>query len=75
VVGVVSVLQAEACVLVLVSMCVEVSVWLGWGGILVAGFSLQRGYHPNPATPKFQHTSKQEHTTSVVMDILMSETC
>jgi len=25
---------------VLVSMCVGVSVWLGWGGICVAGFSL-----------------------------------
>jgi len=32
---------------VLVSMCVGVSVWLGWGGI--------------------QHTSKQEHTTYVVI--------
>ena len=26
---------------VLVSMCVGVSVWLGWGSIHVAGFSLQ----------------------------------
>jgi len=51
-----------------VSMCVGVSVWLvGWGGIRVAGFSLQHGYHPNPATPKLQHTSKQEHTTNVVI--------
>jgi len=33
----------------------------------VAGFSLLHGYHPNPATPKLQHTSKQEHTTNVVM--------
>jgi hypothetical protein len=42
-------------------------------------------YHPNPATPKLQHTSKQEHTTNVViqqkirrllmMAVLMSETC
>jgi len=31
---------------VLVSMCVGVSVWLGWGGIRVAGFSLLHGYHP-----------------------------
>jgi len=30
---------------VLVSMCVGVSVWLGWGGICVAGFSLVHGYH------------------------------
>jgi len=29
-------------------MCVGVSVWLGWGGIRVAGFSLLHGYHPNP---------------------------
>jgi len=29
---------------VLVSMCVGVSVWLGWGGIRVAGFSLPHGY-------------------------------
>jgi len=35
---------------VLVSMCVGVSVWLSWGGIRVAGFSL-------------------------MMDVLMSETC
>jgi len=50
-----------------------------------AGFSLPHGYHPNPATPKLQHTSKQEHTTSVVieqkshrhlmLDVFMSETC
>jgi len=56
----------------------------GWGGIGVAGFSLPHGYHPNPATPKLQHTSKQEHKTNVViqqksrrllmMDVLMSET-
>ena len=29
---------------VLGSMCVGVSVWLGWRGIRVAGFSLQHGY-------------------------------
>jgi hypothetical protein len=48
-------------------------------------FSLLHGYHPKPDTPKLQHTSKQEHTTNVVikykicrllmMDVLMSETC
>jgi len=52
---------------VLVSMCVGVSVWLGWGGIRVAGWSLPQGYHPNPVTPKFQHISKQEHTTILVL--------
>ena len=67
------------------SMCVGVSVWLGWHGIHVAGFSLQHAYHAKPTTPKHQHTSNQEHTTNVViqqnshkllmMDILMSETC
>ena len=36
-------------------------------GIRVASFSLLHGYHPNPATPKLQHTSKQEHTTDVVI--------
>ena len=70
---------------VLLSMCVRVSVWLGWSGIRVAGWSLQHGYHSNPATPKLEHTSKEEHTTDVViqqnsrkllmMEILMSETC
>ena len=40
---------------------------------------------PQPAAPKLQHTSKQEHATNVViqyksrkllmMDVLMSETC
>jgi len=51
----------------------------------VEGWSLQHGYHSNPTTPKLQHTSNQEHTTNVVIqlnsrkllmtDILMSETC
>jgi len=51
---------------------------------ILFGWSLVHGYHPNPATPKLQHTSKQEHTTNVVMqyksrrllmmDVLMSET-
>jgi len=31
---------------VLVSMCVGVSVWLGWGGIRVAGFSLVLWNYP-----------------------------
>jgi len=43
---------------VLGSMCVGVSVWLGWSGIRVAGFS--HGYHSNPTTPKLQHASNQE---------------
>ena len=46
---------------VLVSMCVGVSVWLAWGGIRVAGFSLLHGCHPNPATSKHQNSSKKTH--------------
>ena len=34
-------------VFVLGSMCFGFSVWLGWSGILVAGWSLQNGYHSN----------------------------
>jgi len=41
-------------------MRVGVSVWLGWSGIRVVGFSLQHGYHSNPTKPKPQHTSNQE---------------
>jgi len=63
---------------VLVSICVGVSVWLGWSGIHIAGFSLLygyrvagwsllHGYHSIPATPKLQHISKQEHTTNEVI--------
>jgi len=32
-------------------ICVGISVWLGWSGIRVEGFSLQHGYHSNPAAP------------------------
>jgi len=43
----------------------------GWGGIregrLKLCFSLPSRIPPQPATPKLQHTSKQEHTTSVVI--------
>ena len=45
----------------------DFSIVLGWDGIRVADFSLLHGCHPNPATPKLQHTSKQEHTTNVVI--------
>jgi len=41
-------------------MCAGVPVWLGWGGIRVAAFSLQHGYRSNPTTPELQHTSNQE---------------
>jgi hypothetical protein len=45
---------------VLGSLCVGDLVRLGWSGIRVAGFSLQHGYHSNPATPNLQHTPNQE---------------
>jgi len=32
----------------------------GWGGIHVARFTLQHGYHSNQTTPKLQHTSNQQ---------------
>jgi len=49
-------------VCVLGSACVGVSVWLGWRGIRVAGwsFSLQHGHHSNPAAPNIQHTKNRE---------------
>jgi len=46
--------------IVLGSLCVGDTVWLGWSGICVPGFSLQHRYHSNPTTPKPQHTSNQE---------------
>jgi len=49
---------------VLVSMCVGISVLQAEAQLC---FNLQHGYHPNPATLKLQHTSKQEHTTYVVI--------
>ena len=36
-------LNYHICRFVLVSLCVGDLVWLGWGGIRVAGFSLQHG--------------------------------
>jgi len=54
-----------------------VVVCLGWCGVVWCGvvsgcrlkhyFSLLHGCHPNLATLKLQHTSKQEHTTNVVI--------
>ena len=78
-VGVVSVLQAEA-------SCVGVSVWLGWSGIRVAGWTACN----TDSTPTQPHRNSNTHrtknnTTNVViqqnsrkllmMDILMSKTC
>jgi len=49
--------------IVLGSMCVGVSVWLGWSGIRVAGF--------NMTNVVLQQNSRK----LLMMDILMSETC
>ena len=43
---------------VLVSMCVRVSVWLCWGGIRVADFSLPHGYG------LLIHEVSRSHTTT-----------
>jgi len=49
------------CVLVL--MCVEVSLWLGWGGIRVTSFSLQHGYHlKQPQGNSNTHRNKNTQT-------------
>jgi len=61
--------------IVLGSMCVGVSVWLGWSGIRVAGFSL---LHSNTHRTKNNTTNVviQQHSRKLLMmDILMSETC
>jgi len=44
--------------IVLGSMCVGVSLWLGWRGIRVAG--LNTDTTTTQLTPKLQHTSNQE---------------
>jgi len=46
--------------IVLGSMCVGVSVWLGWSGIRVADFNV---------------VIQQNSRKLLMMDILMSETC
>ena len=72
---------------VLGSMCVGVSVWLGWSGIRVAGKASSCYTDTTPTQP---HRNSNTHrtknnTTNVVIqqksrrllmkDILMSETC
>ena len=72
----------------LVSMCVGVSVWLGWSGIRIAGWStLACNTDTTPTQPHRNtntHRTKNNTTNMVIqqnsrkllmMDILMSETC
>jgi hypothetical protein len=44
---------------VLGSMCVGVSVWLGWSGNRVAGFSLQHGYPASQYIYRFADRASQ----------------
>jgi len=58
-------------------MCVGVSVWLGWNGIRVAGFSLQ---HRNSNTHRTKNNTtnvviQQNSRKLLMMDILIPETC
>jgi len=63
--------------IVLGSMCVGVSVWLGWSGIRVAGFNQP---HRNSNTHRTKNNTtnvviQQNSRKLLMMDILMSETC
>jgi len=60
-VGVVSVFQAEAGWVGVVSVFQAEAGWVGVVSVL------QAEAQPATATPKLQHTSKQEHTTNVVI--------
>jgi len=75
--------------IVLGSMCVGVSVWLGWSGIRVAGCSLHSACNTD-TTPIQPHRNSNTHRTKnnttnevirqnsrklLMMDILISETC
>ena len=65
--------------IVLGSMCVGVSVWLGWSGIRVAGFTRNQP-HRNSNTHRTKNNTtnvviQQNSRKLLVMDILMSETC
>ena len=69
---------------VLVSICVGVLVWLGWGGIRVAGWSNTDTTPTQPHRNSNTHRTKKNTTNVVIqensrkllmMDILMSETC
>jgi len=43
------------------SMCVGVTLWFGWGGVVsVRRLRPAYGNHSNPTIPKLQHTSNQE---------------
>ena len=76
--------------IVLGSMCVGVSVWLGWSGIRVSGWSTTPSACKMDTTPiqppwnSNTHRTKNNTTNVVIqqnsrkllmMDILMSETC
>ena len=70
---------------VLVSMCVGVSVWLGWGGIRVAGSAGNTDTTPTqPHRNSNTHITKNNTTNAVIRSkiqqnsrklLMMSETC
>ena len=65
---------------VLVSMCVGVPVWLGWGGIRVAGCSLLHRYHPNqphrnPNTHRNKNTQPNINTSFLLITLLHVSMC
>ena len=75
-------------VCVLVSMCVGVSLWLGWSGVRVAGWSMLQPATWKPPQPNYTETPTHIETRTqnnvviqqnsrklLMMDILMSETC
>ena len=64
--------------IVLGSMCVGVSVWLGWNGIccrLKHSISLQHGYTHRTKNNTTNVVIQQNSRKLLMMDILMSETC
>ena len=71
--------------IVLGSMCVGVSVWLGWSGISVAGSACNTDTtlaqpHRNSNTHRTKNNTtnvviQQNSRKLLMMDILMSETC
>jgi len=75
--------------IVLGSMCVGVSVWLGWSGIRVVGWNCASACNTD-TTPTQPHWNSNTHWTKknmtnvviqqnsrklLMMDLLMSETC
>jgi len=62
--------------IVLGSMCVGDSVWLGWSGICLAGWSTASAWNTDRTKNKTTDVVIQQNSRKLLMmDILMSETC